>query len=206
MKLKNVLFSSLFLVMIMAGTTASAQLKFGIRGEVGINKPTLNKELYSVENMNAFKIGPTIEFMLPVMDLGLDASLLYSNEKMKVKDFKADKSLLEVSSHYMDIPVNLKYKMGIISPVKVFFAAGPYVQFKVGGDDFKLDIIKDKVDEKKFQAGINLGLGAEVINRIQLGFNYRIKLTDDYSVNEPTWKDLLNDNKGFWSLTAAVYF
>ncbi len=195
-----------FLAFLMTGGTVSAQVRLGIRGEVGINKPSLTKDVYSVENMNDFKVGPSVEFMLPVMDLGIDASLLYSNEKMKVKDFKADKSLTEVSSHHIDVPVNLKYKIGLISPLKVYLAAGPYAQFKIAGDEFKLDVITDKVEEKKFQAGINLGLGAEVINRVQVGFNYRIKLTDDYSVNEPAWKDLLNDNKGFWSLTAAVYF
>ena len=205
MKTRKLFFAGL-LAFLMTGSTISAQPRFGVKAEVGINKPSLSKEVYSVENMNTFKIGPTVEFMLPVMDFGIDASLLYSNEKMKVKDFKADKSLTEVSSHYIDVPVNLKYKMGIISPLKVYLAAGPYAQFKVAGDEFKLDVITDKVEEKKFQAGINLGLGADVINRVQVGFNYRLKLTDDYSVNEPTWKDLLNDNKGFWSLTATLYF
>ena len=194
MKTRKLFFAGL-LAFLMTGSTISAQPRFGVKAEVGINKPSLSKEVYSVENMNTFKIGPTVEFMLPVMDFGIDASLLYSNEKMKVKDFKADKSLTEVSSHYIDVPVNLKYKMGIISPLKVYLAAGPYAQFKVAGDEFKLDVITDKVEEKKFQAWINLGLGADVINRVQVGFNYRLKLTDDYSVNEPTWKDLLNDKK-----------
>lgn len=208
MKTKK-LFLSAFIIMLMVGGTANAQLKFGVRGEVGINKPSFTKELYSVENMNAFKLGPTVEFMLPVVGLGVDGSLLYSNEKMNVKtvsDQGAETLIQDVQSHYIDVPVNLKYKIGIVGPVKAFLAAGPYAQFKVGGDEFSYGDIKDKVEDKKFQAGINLGLGAEVINRVQLGFNYRMKLTDDYSVNEPTWKDLLNKNKGFWSLTAAVYF
>lgn len=208
MKTKK-LFLSAFIIMLMVGGTANAQLKFGVRGEVGINKPSFTKELYSVENMNAFKLGPTVEFMLPVVGLGVDGSLLYSNEKMNVKtvsDQGAETLIQDVQSHYIDVPVNLKYKIGIVGPVKAFLAAGPYAQFKVGGDEFSYGDIKDKVEDKKFQAGINLGLGAEVINRVQLGFNYRMKLTDDYSVNEPTWKDLLNKNKGFWSITAAVYF
>ncbi len=208
MKTKK-LFLSAFIIMLMVGGTANAQLKFGVRGEVGINKPSFTKEVYSVENMNAFKLGPTVEFMLPVVGLGVDGSLLYSNEKMNVKtvsDQGAETLIQDVQSHYIDVPVNLKYKIGIVGPVKAFLAAGPYAQFKVGGDEFSYGDIKDKVEDKKFQAGINLGLGAEVINRVQLGFNYRMKLTDDYSVNEPTWKDLLNKNKGFWSITAAVYF
>lgn len=206
MKSKSIILSVAIVVLSMISTEAFSQLRFGLKAEVGINKPSLKKDLYSVENMNAFKVGPSVEFMLPIVGLGVDGSLLYSNEKMTVKDFKADKSLLEVSSHYIDVPVNVKYKIGIISPLKAYLAAGPYAQFKVGGDEFKWEQIKSKVEDKKFQAGLNLGFGAEVINRLQVGFNYRLKLTDNYSVDEPQWKDLLNDNKGFWSLSAAVYF
>ncbi|MDO5665599.1 MAG: porin family protein [Bacteroidia bacterium] len=203
------LFTISLILFLAIGSTASAQLRFGIRGEVGINKASLNKDLYAVENMNAFKVGPTVEFMLPVLGLGVDGSLLYSNEKMNVSAVNAQgtKTLIEeISSHSIDIPVNLKYKMGIISPLKVFIAAGPYANFQVGSNGFKYEALKDKVEAKKFEAGINLGLGAEVINRIAIGFNYRMKLTDDYSVNQPEFKDILNNKKGIWSLTAAVYF
>ena len=209
MKIKNVLLSSLFIVFVMAGTTANAQLKFGLRGEVGLNKPSISKGVVAVENLNAFKIGPTVEFMMPLVGFGVDGSILYSNEKMNVES-AANGNIsafnLEIQEHFIDIPVNLKYKFGIISPIKVYAAVGPYAQFKVGGDDVSIPGLTQTVEDKKFQAGLNFGLGAEIVNRVQLGFNYRLKLTDDYSVSEPTWTDLLNDNKGFWSLTAAVYF
>ena len=190
-------------------STVNAQLRFGFKGEVGINKPSFTKEVYSVENMNAFKIGPSVEFTVPVAGLGVEGSLLYSNEKMNVKNVEKNgvgSVIEEISSHYIDVPVNLKYKMGIISPLKVYLTAGPYAQFKVSGDEFTYEALKGKVDDKKFQAGVNVGIGAEVINRVQLGFNYRLKLTDDYSTNEPKLKDVLNENKGFWSIAAAVYF
>lgn len=209
MKIKNVLLSSLFIVFVMAGTTANAQLKFGLRGEVGLNKPSISKGVVAVENLNAFKIGPTVEFMMPLVGFGVDGSILYSNEKMNVES-AANGNIsafnLEIQEHFIDIPVNLKYKFGIISPIKVYAAVGPYAQFKVGGDDVSIPGLTQTVEDKKFQAVLNFGLGAEIVNRVQLGFNYRLKLTDDYFVSEPTWTDLLNDNKGFWSLTAAVYF
>lgn len=209
MKTKKLFLSSL-IVFLMIGTAANAQLRFGLRGEVGVNKPSLKKELFSVENMNAFKIGPTMEFMLPFVGFGFDGSLLYSNEKMNVNEVNtngAESLIKEVSSHYIDVPVNLKYKIGIISPLKVYLAAGPYAQLKVAGDEFeKIDDVIDNIEDKKFQAGLNFGFGADVINRIQVGFNYRLKLTDNYSTNKPEWTDLLNDNKGFWSVTASVYF
>lgn len=205
MKSKKTILFFAIVALSMISVPSFAQLKIGLKGEVGINQPTFSSELWSVENFNTFKVGPTLEAMLPV-GLGIDASVLYSNEKMKVKDFKADKSLFEVSSHYLDVPINLKYKIGIISPLKVYLAAGPYVQFKVAGDEFEWEGITEQFEDKTFQAGVNLGFGAEIINRVQLGLNYRLKLTDDYSVNQPEWQDLLNENKGFWSISASVYF
>lgn len=211
-QMKQTKFSVILLaVALMLGVSfsANAQLKFGIRGEVGVNEPSLKKDDYKVENMNAFKIGPTVEFMIPLAGFGLDGSLLYSNEKMKVKnidDGGTDNLLKEISSHYIDVPVNLKYKIGVIAPLKIYLAAGPYAQIKVGGDDFKIDDISTQVEDKNFQAGMNFGFGVDLIHRVQVGFNYRKKMTDNYSVDEPEWKDLLNDNKGFWSMTASVYF
>lgn len=200
------LFVTGLFVFLMMGSTVSAQLRFGLRGEVGINKPSFTKNLYSVENMNDFKVGPTIEFMLPVVDFGIEGSVLYSNKKMNVKKVSDKTTVEDISSHSIDIPVNLKYKIGLISPVKVFLAAGPYANFWLSGDDFKDAAFMNKVEAKKFEAGINLGAGLEVIRRVAVGFNYRMKLTDDYSVDEPDFKDVFNQKAGFWSVTAALYF
>ena len=197
------------LAILMMGGTVSAQVRFGIRGEVGINQPSFTRDLYSVENMNDFKVGPTLEFMLPVVDFGIEGSVLYSNEKMNVKTVSEQgiKTIVEdISSHSIVVPVNLKYKIGLISPVKVFLAAGPYANFRLAGDDFEYEAFMDKVEAKKFQAGINLGAGLELINRVAVGFNYRMKLTDDYAVNEPALEDIFNQKDGIWSVTATLFF
>lgn len=206
MKSKKLFFSAL-IILLMIGSTANAQFRFGLRGEVGVNKLSTNvKELFSVENMNGFKVGPAIEVMLPVADFGIEGAILYSNEKMKIKDFSGSSLFDDVTNHYLDVPVNLKYKIGLISPLKVFIAAGPYVNFRLAGDEFNYTAIKDKVEAKTFQAGVNVGLGAEVLSKVQVGVNYRIKLTDDYSVKEPDYKDAFNNKDGLWSVTAAFFF
>lgn len=219
MKIKNVLLSGLFIVFLMAGTTASAQLRIGLRGEVGLNKPVFNESVVNVENLNGFKVGPSVEFMFPVLNLGVDASVMYNNESMNVKTI-GNMSNLKISNHYIDIPVNLKYKFGIISPLKVYVAAGPYAKIRVGSDELKFSNINldadfdDLIESKPIEAGINLGLGADIINRVQIGFSYGIKLTDNfYSEKDDLIGDnglsllkALNGKKGTWSLNAAVYF
>lgn len=205
MKQKNVLLTGLLLMLFAFTTNVQAQLKLGLRAEAGLNKATFEKESFAVENLNAFKVGPMVEFVTPVLGLGVDAALLYSNEKMNVENFEA-KQLLEVNQHYLDVPVNLKYKLGIISPLKLYVAAGPYMQFKVGKGDFKWEEFKTNFEEKKFSAGVNVGVGAEVLSRVQVGVNYRVKLTDEYAVSTPELDDLMNKNAGFWSVSAALLF
>ena len=186
-------------------TTGYGQIRLGLRGEVGLNKASFSKDAIKVENLNSFKIGPTAEIMLPVIDFGVEASLLYNNNRMNVEDDGSVWQKVEVTNHYLDIPVNLKYKYGLILPVKLYVAAGPYARIHLSGDDKKLSDISDDLKAKSFEAGINLGLGVEVFKRLAIGVNYGMQLTDNYSVNKPEWKDALNNKDGFWSIQATVY-
>ena len=139
------------------------------------------------------------------MDFGVEASILYNNNKMDVAYLEDSSTPIKVTNHYIDIPVNLKYKFGLISPVKIYAAAGPYAKIHVGGDDIKFADVTDDIKAKTFEAGVNLGLGVELFKRLAVGVNYGIQLTDDYSTNQPKWSDALNNKDGLWSIQATVY-
>ena len=205
MKKNRLLVIALIIAFSTIATTGYSQVRFGLRGEVGLNKATFSKEAIEVENLNTFKIGPTVEIMFPVMDFGVEASILYNNNKMDVAYLKDSSTPIKVTNHYIDIPVNLKYKFGLISPVKIYAAAGPYAKIHVGGDDIKFADVTDDIIAKTFEAGVNLGLGVELFKRLAVGVNYGIQLTDDYSTNQPKWSDALNNKDGLWSIQATVY-
>ena len=205
MKKNRLLVIALIIAFSTIATTGYSQVRFGLRGEVGLNKATFSKEAIEVENLNTFKIGPTVEIMFPVMDFGVEASILYNNNKMDVAYLEDSSTPIEVTNHYIDIPVNLKYKFGLISPVKIYAAAGPYAKIHVGGDDIKFANVTDDIKAKTFEAGVNLGLGVELFKRLAVGVNYGIQLTDDYSTNQPKWSDALNNKDGLWSIQATVY-
>ena len=205
MKKNRLLVIALIIAFSTIATTGYSQVRFGLRGEVGLNKATFSKKAIEVENLNTFKIGPTVEIMFPVMDFGVEASILYNNNKMDVAYLEDSSTPIEVTNHYIDIPVNLKYKFGLISPVKIYAAAGPYAKIHVGGDDIKFSDVTDDIKAKTFEAGVNLGLGVELFKRLAVGVNYGIQLTDDYSTNQPKWSDALNNKDGLWSIQATVY-
>lgn len=224
MKSKKTILFVAIVALSMISVPAFSQLKIGLKADVGINKPKFDETLWHVENLNGFKVGPTVEFMFPVVGLGVDASLLYNNERMNVK--MGNVKDMKISNHYLDIPVNLKYKFGILSPVKVYLAAGPYAKIRVAGDEINMndivlqgigdDDFENLIESRPIEAGINVGLGAEVINRVQLGFNYGIKLTDNFyselediegieGVEALPLLKALNGKKGTWSITATVF-
>ena len=208
MKTKK-LFSTLMLFLMIA-TAANAQLRFGLRGEVGLNKPSFSKEIVDVENLTSFSLGPTAEFQLPLINIGIEGSLLYSNDKMNVLDKAGgNNEVKKLSNHYLDIPVNLKYKFGSILPAKFFVASGPYARFLLSGDDVRISDTPENIKAKNFEAGINLGAGVEVFSRLAVGIQYGFILTDNYGADAPVLKDALNafnGKDGNWALTATVFF
>lgn len=206
MKKNRFLMLAIIVAFSTITTTSYSQIRLGLRGEVGLNKASFSnpKEAIDVENLNSFKLGPTVEVMLPAMNFGVEASVLYNNDRMNV-NYDNSNTPVEITNHYVDIPVNLKYKFGMILPVKIYAAAGPYARIHIGGDDIKFSNVTDDIKAKAFEAGVNLGLGLEVFSRLAVGVNYGMRLTDNYSADQPKWSDALNNKDGVWSIQATVY-
>lgn len=209
MKRNRLLLIALIVAFSTIATTGYSQLRFGLRGEVGLNKVSFPATDLKGENLNSFKLGPTVEVMLPAMDFGIEASVLYNNNRMNVEYLSSDAETswkeLKVTNHFIDIPVNFKYKFGLISPIKIYAAAGPYARIHVAGDDIKFNDVVDDAKAKAFEAGLNLGLGVELFKKLAVGVNYGLQLTDNYSVNKPEWEDAFNNKDGIWSIQATFY-
>lgn len=176
---------------------AQAQVKLGIKGGLNVSSVHFNKKVIGKDNVTGFNIGPMMEVMAPVMGIGFDAALLYSQRGIGLK------SEDDLKNDYIDVPVNLKWKFGL-PLVKGYLAAGPYIGFRVGGDKF-WDIpesIGDQLKAKSFNAGVNLGAGVELVRHLQVGFNYTLGLTDDYVDAQREWN---GKNRG-WSVMAAILF
>lgn len=206
MKKKNFLVLALIVAFSTIATTGYSQVRFGLKGEVGLNNPTLTDNKLEVDYLNTFRLGPTVEVMLPGMNFGVEASLLYNNDRMDVSYITADvREEIKVTNHYLDIPLNLKYKFGLILPIKIYAAAGPYAKIHLSGDNVKFKNVPEEFKSKAFEAGINIGVGAELFSKFAVGVNYGIILTDNYSVNTPDWGGALNDKNGTWSVGIAFY-
>lgn len=186
-------------MMLWLAVPAQAQLKFGIKGGLNVSSVHLDSDLLDADNVTGFHVGPMIEFGLPLVGVGVDAAVLYSQKGLEAHN-------TSMKTDYIDVPVNLKWKFGL-PIVKLYLAAGPYVGFRVGGDKF-WEIpgsVVEQVKAKNFSAGLNLGAGVELIRHLLVGFTYGLGLTDNYSLKKANVMEDTGKNRG-WSVTAVILF
>lgn len=183
---------------------AHAQLRLGVKGGLNIATVHFSTDVLQADNVTGFQIGPMIEGSLPLVGVGFDAAILYAQKGLETKNVGGEKTTLK--NDYIDVPVNLKWKFGL-PVVKIYLAAGPYVGFRVGGNKI-WEIpgsMVDQVETKSFSAGLNFGAGAELINHLQVGLNYGLGLTNNYSMESLSLTKNDGKNRG-WSVTAAILF
>lgn len=153
---------------------AQAQLiKFGVKGGVNLTKVDWDGGYDgNKDNATGFFIGPMAEVTIPIVGLGVDGALLFSQ---RGKDDGKQTGL--------DIPINLKYTIGLGSMLGVFVAAGPDFFFNFSGDKKYMDEAME-LEKKKAMVGINIGAGVKLIKHLQIGVNYNIPLGDSYKLKE----------------------
>ncbi|MFA5650090.1 MAG: porin family protein [Proteiniphilum sp.] len=204
--------NTVLILVTLLSVPAFSQVKFGVKGSVGLNNPDFNTpdETFNVDNMTTYSIGPSVEAMLLPLgggNFGIEAALLYNDNRMTISRLSGGGEAEEVSNRYLNLPVNAKLKLGLGAlPLKLFAAAGPWAGYLISGEEINLEGIADDIKAKEFQAGANIGAGIELFNMIQVGLNYSIKLTDNYADDIPNWSDPLNGKSESWTITGTVYF
>lgn len=200
--------------MLFSANNAEAQVKFGIKGGLNVTSMSLDSKVLDAENRAGFFIGPTLKFTLPVVGLGIDASALYDQREAKAK---AEVEGAEVESNFktqaVNIPINVRYGFGLGSTASIFLFAGPQFGFNVG--DKNQSIFKDMGEWrlKSSTFSVNVGVGAMLLNHLQLSANYNIACgkTGDMTVSKAlgdTAQELLSKNgrTNAWQIGLAYYF
>ena len=189
--MKKIFGALMIAVCIGMAMPAQAQIHFGVKGGLNLSKASFSNvsENFKKDNFTGFFIGPMAEFNIPIVGLGVDAALLFAQRGIKVSEGNEDYT---VKQNGIDIPVNLKYTIGLGSLAGIYFAAGPDFYFDFAGNK---TIEGVKTDKKKAEVGINVGAGVKLLNHLQVGANYNIPLGDtakfegiDGSYQTKTWQ------------------
>lgn len=206
------------LSMMFGANNAQAQVKFGIKGGLNVTSMSLDKDkLLDTENQAGFFIGPTVKFTLPIVGLGIDASALYDQREAKIKgDINGNKveTSSKLKTQAINVPINVRYGVGLGSVANVFLFAGPQFGFNVG--DKNQSLLKDAAEWKLKSSNfsVNVGLGFTVLSHLQVSANYNIACgkTGDVTVSDAagaTLQELIGKNGGkanAWQVGVAYYF
>ena len=204
----------LFTLIVLVAATyfavpANAQLKFGIKGGLNITDMSLSNDVFETSNRTGFFIGPTIKFTLPLVGLGIDASALYDQREGEVNVEADDNTLVStrLKQKSINIPINLRYDIGLGSLAAVYLAAGPQFGFNVGDKNQSLykDVAEWRLNTSNFS--VNVGAGVMLLGHLQVGANYNIVCgkTGEITVLDGA-ESVLRGRSNTWQISAAYYF
>lgn len=197
------------IALLLAIAPASAQLRIGVKGGIGVNHLSFDKNVISSENQCGFTGGLQLEFSLPVTGLGLEGSLMYSHRKDALST--ADRSY---SRDYIEIPVHLKYGLTILGLNRFlvpYALTGPNFSFLFNEGE------QDMWDNRASNTSWDVGFGVELFNHLQVQAAYCIGLTKTFKQVGLDKADLnkvgidtnggeVNGRDRVWSLTATYLF
>lgn len=197
---------------------SKAQVSFGVKG--GLNFTNMSFDKGSIDdilkNKTGFFAGLTVRVSLPVPGLAIDGSALYDQREGDVEVYTVfsdnDKSTEKLKSQSIQIPINLRYEIGLGESANVFIFAGPQVGFNIGDKtkDLWNDAAEWRLKTSNFSA--NVGLGFTIMSHLQLTANYNIALgktgeVDFKSAVDKTWDTVKGDAKAnSWQIALAYYF
>ena len=194
---------------------SKAQVSFGVKG--GLNFTNMSFDKGSVDdflkNKTGFFVGPTVKFQLPVVGLGIDGAVLYDQREGDIEVTIPGGSATEkLKSQSIQVPINLRYEIGLGETANVFIFAGPQVGFNIGDKTSELwnDMAEWRLKTSNFSA--NVGVGFTIMSHLQVSANYNIALgkTGEVTPSDATsavWDTVKGEAKAnSWQIALAYYF
>lgn len=169
----------LFSAMMAVSTTSLAQTTFGIRGGLNLANSDISdvtvSSVQSEDSYTGFFFGPALEFQIPVIGVGIDGAILYSQSGMTLSKDE------EMKQQYISVPVSLKGKFGLGNMLAVLVHVGPQFDFNIGdAEKFIYDTNNDlsKFTAEKVVTSLNVGAGVRLLDKLDVEINYNMPLKD----------------------------
>lgn len=155
---------------------SKSQVQFGVEAGVNLTKLNFSDNLSSIahsDNMAGWYLGPKVNVKIPVIGLGLDAALVYSQKKLDV-----DGDLTTFRS--FEVPVNVRYTIGLSSIASIHAATGPQFGFNIGNTNLYEATTTFK--KEHMCVSWNIGGGVTLGGHLELGVLYNFGISDYYKL------------------------
>lgn len=195
--MKKVLSTLLLVVCCWLAIPAQAQIHFGVKGGLDVSKLSCSTDMFKGDNRTGFFIGPMMEFTVPVLGIGIDAAALYAQSGLKAESKDGLESETETLKS-IEVPINLKWTIGLGSTLGVYLAAGPQFGFNLD------DKLWDNIEAKKCAVSVSVGAGLKLIQHLQIGVNYNIGASKLANIGDENFE--ANIRKNSWQVSLAYIF
>lgn len=214
------------LFLVFAAESMAQGLHFGVKGGVLGNKASVGgiREQFKEENLTGFQIGPMLQYQTGFYGFAFDFSLLYAQRGVKLTNTYNSRSA-EIKAQSIDIPIELKWEMGISPVFDLFLGVGPSFSFLIDKDNWGRELAHIAVDVldkdlpsmswRSTEVGLNLGGGVKLFNHLMLSCYYNIGLTEScrYSfgnkhevIDQIFDGDVFKSRNKYWQLSLAYVF
>lgn len=227
MIMKKVICLLSLLACLFPVTDMAQGLHFGLKAGVLGNKADIHGMSSQIkeENQTGFQVGPMLQYQTGFYGLALDFSLLYVQRGVKLTN-TANGASTDVKTQSIDIPIELKWEMGISDNFDLFLGVGPSFSFLVDEDNWgrklahiAVDIIDKDLSSmgwRSTEVGINLGGGVKIVNHLMLSCYYNIGLTQSAkhhiggnkhdAIDQIFDGDVFESKNRYWQLSLSYVF
>lgn len=202
--MKKFFLAVAMLFIIGGATTASAQFKFGIVAGMNMSKLSFdNGKYFDSDHRAGWYVGPKVWFSIPVVGLGINASAQYSQRRMNVKSGDGEDAVSDSKNlNTIEIPINVRYTLGLGSIASVYAETGPQFGFNVGNKT-----VSEVAKFKSSNVTWNVGIGARVLGHLEAGVGYNIALSNFGELVPDQLRGTKNDFKSnTWQVQVAYLF
>lgn len=199
--LKRMLFV-VIAVALMSTTATAGGFRWGIKAGMALNSIHFDKSAWedvkSTDNRAGFTGGLMCEFTIPIINLGVDASLMYMHRSDKFGEDSKNRD-------YIELPINLKYKLSLPVVNKVvipYLFTGPSFAVLAGKTE-----IMEGLKSKRCDVAWNFGVGVELFQHLQVGASYGLGITKAVELATDDIQAAKIDGRNkYWTITAAWLF
>lgn len=188
---KILLVLAIFAGIVSTTPLAAQSLKFGVVGGLNLSKLNFDggSDNLSSDNRYGWYIGPKLNLSLP-LGFGVDVAAEYSQRRLNLSDDKSE------TFKSIEIPVNVRYNIGLGSVASVYVATGPQFGFNVGDTKWNIESAQETFKMEKMNTSWNIGAGVRVLSHVELGVSYNIAISkyaksygaEDYSFKANTFQ------------------
>ena len=201
-------------------------LHFGLKGGVLGNKASVKgmSSVFKEENLTGFQVGPMAQYQTGFYGITLDFSLLYVQRGVKLTNTSNRRSA-DIRTQSIDIPIELKWEMGLSEQFDIFLGVGPSFSFLIDKDNWArkfshiaVDVVSKDLGSmgwRSSEVGFNVGGGVKLAQHLMLSCYYNIGLTNSAkhhvgnihgAIDDIFDGDVFQTKNRYWQLSLAYVF